>query len=139
MTLVDQVDITLSRNQTFLILTEPGRRGPNGEEKFLYNRTQEKSWWIPNTMQIDPTIHRRADGAPYVFDRKPKQSVYCIALQKTLMGLEQGFPVTGAVPLPAETSSGSQGTKAATTHGSVPLPGMQRSSGFLPHSKSVAV
>ena len=130
--LVAKVDVELSRNQTFLIVGN--QSGPDGETQFLANRTLGMSWWIPSDQAYDETVHKRADGAPFLFNTKTKASIYCIDLQKDLMQKQESAASAG-IPLPgAAGPSGTDGVSKdppPVTHGAVPLPGAVRADGSL--------
>ena len=117
--LVDEVDISLSKNQTFCIQSG---EGPDGQKQYLCNRTHGISWWIPASRTFDTQIHRRADNVPFVYETSQKVSVYCIDLQKRLMQIggtsSSPSPVNSHIPLPASSAASVSGHSA-------PLPGAQ--------------
>ena len=61
-TIVDRVDIELSRMQTYVIQSADG---PGGAKQFLCNQTAQASWWLPPGQKFSeriyiPLAHRRS-------------------------------------------------------------------------------
>ena len=132
MDIVKEVDIALSKNQSYAVQAGDG---PNGEKAFLCNITMNQSWWIDPKYDFTETVYKREhDGAPYLYDKASKSSVYCIDLQKKLMSGEPSpSPTTTAslpLPAPASSSAGPPAppAPAVSTQGSAPLQSLQMDS-----------
>ena len=121
--IVDEVDVELSKHQTFQLMEAEGAKGPNNEVQYLCNTTQKISWWVPTNRRFDSKIHKRTDGVPYLYETSAGSSVYCIDLQKSLLGAAEAAALANQPPLPGETRKDHTPLPGATTHGAVPLPG----------------
>ena len=125
--LVDKVDVTLSRNQSYSIHKSEDDSG----RQYLCNRTHGVSWWLPAGKQFDEEVYL-TDGQniPYLFDRSNNKSVYCIDMQKQCMrasGVAPSTPSSSQIALPPPKPADSTGAVAPAHPGVVPLPGAQMS------------
>ena len=157
LSVVERVDVDLSKNQEYLIQEAEGRQ-------FLCNVTAQTSWWLPSTNKFDTKVHRREDGVPYLFDETAGRSWYAIDMQKKLMKNQSAQPASGSsdtparanIPLPPSSSSALPPAPAAAppltnvpppspsaspggaigTHGSVPLPGAVTAPASAPYASN---
>lgn len=126
--IVSAVDRKLSANQTFVVKSDSGQKGPLGETQFLSNL--KTSAWLPKSGEWAEEVYFDENNAPFVCDRKANQSHYCIDLMKRLVDQQQSQSQSqqANVPLPGQNANPSLPATVptpTTTTGSVPLPGMK--------------